>query len=161
MRTAKTDQSGLMPWLIRVFAGRTCHFAGFVMRWLILFYWDSLTDQYIWAASWQNQQNVWSESSLCAQWVATDPSFLQADAQADLSLRWVHMPFCWFCHEVAHLCNPLYLEAETALTWKWGLETHLASCLNKGHMTLVNSAGSITSKISSNSFRNITLSRKK
>ena len=55
---------------------------------------------------------VWSESSLCAQWVAKDPNFLHtdseewsdwADAQADLSLRWVHMPFCWFCHEVAHL----------------------------------------------------------
>ena len=27
-----------------------------------------------------------------------------ADAQADLSLRWAHMPFCWFCHEAAHLC---------------------------------------------------------
>ena len=25
-----------------------------------------------------------------------------ADAQADLSLRWAHVPFCWFCHEVAH-----------------------------------------------------------
>ena len=46
---------------------------------------------------------VWSESSLCAQWVAKDPSFLHADsedwsdwadAQADLSLRWAHMPFC-------------------------------------------------------------------
>ena len=22
-----------------------------------------------------------------------------ADAQADLSLRWAHMPLCWFCHE--------------------------------------------------------------
>ena len=22
-----------------------------------------------------------------------------ADAQADLSLRWAHMPFCWFCLE--------------------------------------------------------------
>ena len=60
-----------------------------------------------WAATWQNQQNecapirpVWSESSLCAQWVAKDPSFLHADsedsdqictdAQADLSLRWAH-----------------------------------------------------------------------
>ena len=21
--------------------------------------------------------------------------------QADLSLRWTHMPFCWFCHEAA------------------------------------------------------------
>ena len=54
---------------------------------------------------------VWSESSLCVQWVAKDPSFLHADskdwsdwvdAQADLSLHWVHMPFCWFCHEAAH-----------------------------------------------------------
>ena len=26
-----------------------------------------------------------------------------ADAQADLGFRWVHMPFCWFCHEVAHM----------------------------------------------------------
>ena len=26
-----------------------------------------------------------------------------ADAQADLSLRWAHMPLCWFCHEAAHL----------------------------------------------------------
>ena len=23
------------------------------------------------------------------------------DAQTDLSLRWAHMPFCWFCHEAA------------------------------------------------------------
>ena len=26
-----------------------------------------------------------------------------ADGQADLSLRWAHMSFCWFCHEAAHL----------------------------------------------------------
>ena len=26
-----------------------------------------------------------------------------ADAQADLNLRWVHMPFCWFCHALAHM----------------------------------------------------------
>ena len=26
-----------------------------------------------------------------------------ANAQADLSLRWAHMPFCWFCHEEAHI----------------------------------------------------------
>ena len=28
---AKTDQTGQMPWLIWVFAGRTCHYVGFVM----------------------------------------------------------------------------------------------------------------------------------
>ena len=27
------------------------------------------------------------------------------DAKADLSLRWAQMPFCWFCHEAAHLIN--------------------------------------------------------
>ena len=57
---------------------------------------------------------VWSESSLCAQWVAKDPSFLHADsevwsewvdAQADRSLRWAHMPYCWFCREAAHIMN--------------------------------------------------------
>ena len=25
-----------------------------------------------------------------------------ADAQADLSLDWAHMPFCWFCYAAAH-----------------------------------------------------------
>ena len=28
-----------------------------------------------------------------------------ADALADLSLRWVHMPFCRFCHALAHIFN--------------------------------------------------------
>ena len=46
------------------------------------------------------------------QWVAQDPSSLQADsddwsnwadAQADLSLRWAHTPFCRFSHALAHL----------------------------------------------------------
>ena len=50
---------------------------------------------------------VWSESSLCAQWVAKDPKFLHADsksedwsdladAQADLSLHWAHSHFVGF-----------------------------------------------------------------
>ena len=30
-----SDQTGQMPRLIWDFAGRTCHFVGFVMRWLI------------------------------------------------------------------------------------------------------------------------------
>ena len=30
-----SDQTGLMPRLTRVFTGCTCHFVGFVMRWLI------------------------------------------------------------------------------------------------------------------------------
>ena len=28
-----------------------------------------------------------------------------ADAQADLSFCWAHMPLCWFCHEVAQLIS--------------------------------------------------------
>ena len=62
------------------------------------------------AASWQNQQNgictqrrLRSESSLSAwrklgslatQWAHNKD---WADAQADLSLHWAHMPRCWFC----------------------------------------------------------------
>lgn len=42
------------------------------------------------------------------------------------------------------------------LTWKWGLETHLASWRKSGSITLLNSEGSMTSRISSSSFRNIT-----
>ena len=34
------------------------------------------------------QRRLWSD------WV---------DAQADLSLRWAHMSFCWFCRVAAHL----------------------------------------------------------
>ena len=34
------------------------------------------------------------QSPLCTQWVAKD----MLTAKADLSLRWVHRSFCWFCH---------------------------------------------------------------
>ena len=64
----------------------------------------------IWAASWQNQQNGCapsedSESSLSAwrklgslatYWAHSEDWSEWADAQADLSLRWAHMPFRWF-----------------------------------------------------------------
>ena len=57
---------------------------------------------------------VWSESSLCAQWVAKEGPTLSScrqrrlwsgwvDAQADLGLRWAHISFCWFCLEAAHI----------------------------------------------------------
>jgi hypothetical protein len=42
------------------------------------------------------------------------------------------------------------------LTWKCGLATDLASCLNRGSCTFANSFGSITSKMSSTSFRYMT-----
>ena len=46
---------------------------------------------------------VWSESLLCAKWVATckDPRFLHAASEdTDQTGR---MQFCWFYHAVAHL----------------------------------------------------------
>ena len=55
---------------------------------------------------------VWSESSLSAwrklgslatHWAHSEDWSDWADAQADLSLRWAHMPHCWFCHVAAQL----------------------------------------------------------
>ena len=88
-----------------------------------------MNSQLIWATSWQNQQNDCAPSEDSDQpghlprlirvftvrmkkhWVFSLPLSAQrglwsdwADAQADLSLRWVHRPLCWFCHEAAHLC---------------------------------------------------------
>ena len=86
----------------------------------------------IWAASWQNQQidmciqrrlrSAWAsaqsnQSSLCAQWVAKDPSFLHTDSKySDQTGRmsrliWVFAGrtlICWFCHEVAHNVVGIY-----------------------------------------------------
>ena len=49
-------------------------------------------------------------------WVLNYPLSVQqrlwsdlVDAQADLSLPWAHMPFCWFCHALAHVI--LYFQA--------------------------------------------------
>ena len=48
----------------------------------------------------QGIRPVWSESSLCAQWVAKDSGFLRADSedsdQSDLSFRWTHTHFVGF-----------------------------------------------------------------
>ena len=57
-------------------------------------------------------RQVWSESSLCAQWVAKDPRFLHADSEdSDQTGRmpkliWVFAgPHCWLCHDVAHIIS--------------------------------------------------------
>ena len=77
-----------------------------------LFLFSNLIWHIKWAASWQNQRNgMCAQRRLrSAQWVAKDLSFLQADsevadAQVDLSLRWAHKPFCWFCHEAAQISH--------------------------------------------------------
>ena len=75
-----SDQTGRMPRLIWVFAGRPPSlirvFAVRMMK--------------AWTLSYplSTQQRLWSD------W---------ADAQADLSLRWAHMSGCWFCHVAAHI----------------------------------------------------------
>ena len=92
--------------------------------------------QVIWAASWQSNKMACSPSEDSDQpghapslvrvfavrvkktWVLSYPLSAQrrlwsdlADAQADLCLRWAHMPLCWFCHEAAHIttnCLSIY-----------------------------------------------------
>ena len=57
---------------------------------------------------------VWSESLLCAQWVAKDPRFLHADSEKKTLIRQDGYPgwsesllgahsFCWFCHVAAQI----------------------------------------------------------
>ena len=41
--------------------------------------------------------------SLATHWAHSEDWSDWTDAQADLSLRWVHRSFYWFCHEVAQL----------------------------------------------------------
>ena len=87
--------------------------------------WYTLLMKTIWATTRQNQQNdmhpvktlinlgihtVWSESSLCAQWVAKDPTILHvASEDFDQTERmprliWVFAgrTFHWFCRAAAH-----------------------------------------------------------
>ena len=101
-----------------------------------------------WASTWQNQtkwmcaqrrlRSEWAsaqsdQSLLCIQWLAKDPSFLQADSQdwsdwadtqADLSLRWVHMQFCWFCRTLAQIILSLLYPKLLAI---------YSSCKEDGH----------------------------
>ena len=39
-----------------------------------------------------------------------------ADALADLSLCWAHMPFCWFCHDAAQMEVPSYPQQNLAIS---------------------------------------------
>ena len=83
----------------------------------------------IWASARQNLQNdmcaqrrqislairpVWSVFAVCMKkaWVLTYPMNVQrrlwsdwTDAQADLTLHWAQIKFCWFCRVLAHLSS--------------------------------------------------------
>ena len=78
-----SDQTGRMPRLIWVFAGRTCHFVGFVMRRLILCFvsafclsiyrcqdisWGFLTLP--WVAGIFNFSNSWAPSVVYWSWIS-------------------------------------------------------------------------------------------
>ena len=43
--------------------------------------------------------------------------------QADLSIRWAHMQFCWFCHKAAHLAMMGSLRQNFILGWDKQAET--------------------------------------
>ena len=75
---------------------------------------------------------VWSESSLCAQWVSKDPSFLHVDsedwsdwagAQADPSLGWAHRLFLLV---LSCSSSDLRLKKRTVYKYLWEL-WHTAS----------------------------------
>ena len=88
-------------------------------------------------------RSVWSESSLCAQWVAKDLSFLHADSQdwsdwadakADLSLRWAHRSFCLFYHEAVHMRCPFtvwWKSTSFCIYYKLVLVKTINKCLNQ------------------------------
>ena len=58
---------------------------------------------------------VWSESSLCAQWVAKDPSFLHADCEDTDQTRWMPRLIWVFagltCHSVGFVIRRLNYKA--------------------------------------------------
>ena len=93
-----SDQTGRMPRLIWVFAGRTCHFVGFAMRWII---WYTCI------------MEVQSDQGLCCalnRTIATIECFKReqrpglefAHAQ-DMYLRCPLMPEDTFSHDAAHI----------------------------------------------------------
>ena len=44
---------------------------------------------------------------------------------ADLSLRWAHMPHCWFCHEVAQFFMRIAKTLIADLSLRWA---HMPNC---------------------------------
>ena len=64
--------------------------------------------------------------------LAKGPSFLHADKEDSdqtrrmprlICLRWAHMPFCWFCHEAAHIAMRDSLRQNFILGWDKQAET--------------------------------------
>ena len=94
--------------------------------------------------SWQNQQNrmcaqtqisldihpFWSESSLSAWWkLGSLATHANADAQADLRLRWAHTSFRLFCHAAAHFASFLCLRKASFMLAALPLHLQLYVCI--------------------------------
>ena len=76
-----SDQPGHLPSLIRV--DQPGHLPSLIRVFAV-----RMKKAWVLSYSLSAQRRLWSD------W---------PDAQADLSLRWAHMPFCWFCHKAAHM----------------------------------------------------------
>ena len=85
-----SDQTGWMPRLIWVFAGRTCHFVGFVMRWL-----NCNDPRY-------SDRQVWVLSLIWVYTVTVCPS----------------VPIFWTHYNTVKLYNS-YFRTITAIFWVW------------------------------------------
>ena len=65
----------------------------------------------VWSVFAVHMKKAWVSYPLSAQWrlirLGRCPGWSEswADVQADLSLRWAHMPFCRFCHALAHFIS--------------------------------------------------------
>ena len=59
-----------------------------------------------WASTRSDQSSLsaWRKlGSLATHWAHSEDWSDWADAQANLSLRLAHMPFCWFCHALTQM----------------------------------------------------------
>ena len=128
-----------------------------------LFAWDKLVLTYfkmdcctcIWAASWQNQQNgicaqrrlrsAWAStqsdrSTLCAQWLAKDPSFLHADSEDSDQTRLIRVFAGRTCHFVGFVtrrlisCLKVLMTTQIQSVHSHVVLLHVISYLTQAHM---------------------------
>ena len=57
----------------------------------------------------ESSLSAWRKLESLATHLAHSEDSDQTGRMPELRLRWAHMPFCWFCHEVAQIWNILIL----------------------------------------------------
>ena len=78
----------------------------------------------------QRLRPVWSETSLCDQWVAKDQSFLYADSESSLDAHAILLVLSW-----GGLLLHCYLYAVTMLIWKLrGTLSQFVSFSSRGNL---------------------------